>query len=140
MATAYKPARERIVLFEETPITDRIFELVLIDANRTKFNINHTTLEDALDGEDVDKAERVALRTQVIDNPLTPVQIGTKILQFFAVNPNQDVLVTQRPSAILIENIDGEETPLFYLNRDEVWYLAHGEGFATAVVPEALEV
>lgn len=141
MAQAYKNAMEHTVLLNDEPMNDRVFQLILINPNVVKFNAKHADVasifeEDVKDG--AQKAERVALRTQVINNPLTPVQIGTKILQFFAVNPNQDELINGRNAAVLVE-IDetGSEAPLFYLNRDEVWNIAHGEGFATTLFLEA---
>lgn len=141
MATAYNTATDRVVLRDDEPMGDRTFKLILINPNIVKFDAEHTDLasvlaEDVADAEQ--KAERVALRTQVIKNPNLAVNIGSMILQFFAVNPNQDSLVTQSRAGVLVEEIDGAETPLFYLNKDEVWSIAHGEGFATALYLEAL--
>lgn len=143
MAQAYKAASERVVLFDNEPINERSFELILINPLNVKYDAEHETVEDILDADITDAAtknERIALRTQVIDNPLQPVNIGTKILQFFAVNPNQDSIARdeRRNAAILLEKVEGEDTPLFYINPDELWSLAHGDGFATSVLTEAL--
>lgn len=140
MGQAYKTAAGRIVLFNDLPINQRNFELVLIEPQRVKFDVDAADLETALDTEDVNKAERIALRTQVIPMPNQPVAVGLKILQFFANNPNHVALQTRRDvGGILIEKVDETDTPLFYLNPDEVWLLGHGEGFAVAVTQEALE-
>lgn len=140
MARAYKSAADRIVLYDNEPLNERQFGLILLDRpQRIDFDAEHADIASIIGEEEVEKAERAALRTQVIDNPLQPVNIGTKILQFFAVNPNQDVLMRDRKAAVLFENVDGTEVPLFRLDRDEVWGLAHGEGFATTLYLESLE-
>lgn len=139
MAQAYQNAAERIVLFENEPMNKREFRLLLLDPNRVQFDAEHTDLE-AIFGGELERTERVALRTQVIDNPGQPVNIGTKILQFFAVNPNQDSLSNpaRRNGAVLVEVIEGEELPLYHLNPDEVWHIARGGGFNTTVYLEGI--
>lgn len=204
MARGYPALADRAVLFEDEPIGKRTFQLILIEPNRVKHDATHETIEDILEadgGEEEDHPrERVALRTQVINYPNQPVNLGNKIVQLFAVNPNQDALVTRRFGAILTEIVGtaevsekaprktarkaarkstaksdreereeeglhpspaetgsapatpdmiaevqeppsaatGEETPLAYLNADEVWELAHGGGFAMDFALEAM--
>lgn len=146
MAQTFDSAADRKVLFDNEPLALRTFNLVLFDPNvqksrRVDFDRAQDNLEDILGADFAESAERVALRTQLIRRPLDPVVgTGPKILQFFAVNPNIAALVERRMCGVLTENTgeEGEslEVPLFFLNVDEVWNLAHGDGFATEVVEE----
>lgn len=144
MAQKYDAATDRMVLMEDEPLNLRRFELILIDttllaAKRVDFDRTQTTISEILGGDDyVENAERVALRTQLIPKPLDPASMTStapKLLQFFAVDPNQGGLVERRKSGLIVERgiDDGEDTPLFLLNSDEVWGIAHGDGFTTEI-------
>lgn len=144
MAQKYDAARDRMVLLEEEPLNLRRFELVLIDTallakKRVDFDRTQTNISDILGGDDyVENAERVALRTQLIPKPLDPASATStapKLLQFFAVDANNTSLVERRMSGLIVErNVDtGDDTPLFLLNVDEVWGIAHGDGFTTEI-------
>lgn len=145
MAQKYDAAVDRMVLLEEEPMNLRKFELVLIDtgllaAKRVDFDRVDTDIAEILGGQDfVDNATRVALRTQVIAKPLDPASAtGTapKLLQFFAVDANNNSLTERRMSGLIVERLDegsADNVPLFLLNSDEVWEIAHGGGFTTEV-------
>lgn len=149
MAQKYKSADDRMVLLENEPLNLRLFTLILIDTTllatkRVTFDYEQNSVSDIVGGDDFsENAERVAMRTQLIKRPMDPVASSMpKILQFFAKDPNRNSLVERRMSALLVENVGEEdaveEVPLFLLNSDEVWNIAHGDGFATEVVEEAV--
>lgn len=149
MAQKFDAAVERMVLLEEEPLNLRTFELILIDlgtraTKRIDFDRTQTSVSEILGGDDfVENAERIALRTQLIPKPLDPASMTStapKLLQFFAVDPNQNALVERRNAALIVERADeGDEdgTPLFLLNSDEVWELAHGGGFTCEIAVDA---
>lgn len=148
MAQKYASANDRMVLLENEPLNLRLFTLILIDTNllatkRVNFDQEQTAISEILGGDDFsENAERVAMRTQLIKRPMDPVASSMpKILQFFAQDPNRNSLVERRMSGLLVENVGEEdaveEVPLFLLNSDEVWNIAHGDGFATEVLEEA---
>jgi hypothetical protein len=147
MAQTYDSAADRKVLLDAEPLHLRTFVLILIDANllatkRLDFDRAHDNVSDIVGGDDfAENAERVALRTQLIKRPMDPVASSMpKILQFFAQDPNRNSLVERRLMGLIVENVgEGDsvdEVPLFLLNQDEVWSIAHGDGFATEVTDE----
>jgi hypothetical protein len=146
MAQTYDTAADRRVLLDNEPLNLRTFELVLVDANmlatkRVDFDRTHETVADVIGGDDFAlNAVRIALRTQLIRRPLDPADMAPKILQFFAVDPNNNALVDRRNHGILIEKVgqgeDIEEWLLVLLNPDEVWNIAHGDGFSMEVQTE----
>lgn len=143
MAQTYDSAVDRKVLLEDEPLNLRVFALILIDtallaSKRVDFDRSKDAVDDILGEEFALAAERVALRTQLIPKPLDPASstsTAPKLVQFFAVDPNRNALVERRMSGLIVENVgeaeSTEETPLFLLNADEVWGIAHGDGFAT---------
>ena len=145
MARTFNSATERKVLFEDEPLNLRVFFLILIDtallaSKRINFDREMANVADIVGGEDfAANAERVALRTQLIPKPLDPASstsTAPKLLQFFAIDPNRNALVERRMSGLIVEVVDEEEVPLFLLDSDEVWNIAHGDGFPTEVVSE----
>lgn len=149
MAQKYEAATERMVLLDEEPLNLRTFELILVDTGtratkRLDFDRAHTSISDILGGDDfAENSERVALRTQLIPKPLDPASATStapKLLQFFATDPNQNSLVERGNVGLIVERTDdGDEagTPLFLLNSDEVWELAHGGGFPCEIAVDA---
>jgi hypothetical protein len=144
MAQKYDTAIDRMVLFDEEPLNLRRFELLLIDTNllatkRVDFDREQDSVSEILGGDDfLNNVTRVALRTQLIPKPLDPASATStapKLLQFFAVDANNNTLTERRMAGLIVErDIDtGDDTPLFLLNSDEVWGIAHGDGFATEI-------
>ena len=130
MANKYKVAGKRLKLDAKNPFLDRVFLLVTIAALSPEFDESETTMEAVLKHEKNEKVDEFNLRTQLIQDPTLPLS-DSKILQFFAVDPNRDALRNNRHPGVLFERDGDKEIPLFLLNRDEIHAIAIGEGFAT---------
>jgi len=156
MGSVYKAARSQFADEQDNPIRERNFRIVLVDPRRVKFDADQESLEDILgeDGDDRENWEIHDLRTQVISDPAQSVTVRDRVLQFFAVRPS--ALVGADKAGVIFEapakqeagepekkdkkkGGQQEETPLFFVNKDEMLNIAHGAGFAVPLHVEDLQ-
>lgn len=131
MAGVYANTEERLKDDAEDPIGKREYGLILLNARDAEFDKGHGTLKNVLDVESNKELDRTSLRTQIISDPTRALSAAERVLQFFFVNPDRESLQSRTQVGIIFEQGDSNEIPLFFLSPDEVWYMAHGEGFSS---------
>lgn len=140
MASSYKVATKRLQDDPAKPFNRRNYQLVLIEPSKASFNADHATLKATQEDDANPESDRAALRIQIIRDPTRPIG-NSSLLQFFVQDPNRKSLIRTPTNALagIIVEIDGaKEIPLFQLNSDEVWEMAHGNGYNTPILTAAV--
>ncbi len=130
MAEIYASADKVLQVNAKVSWAERAFALILLASTIVHFEEKSSTLDAALKDDKNEEDRRFSLRTQLIQDPTRPIGGSLQILQFFAVDPNPDSLMTADAAAVIVETTDGKEIPLALLSSAEVSRLAYGEGFS----------
>lgn len=140
MARSYKTATKRLQEDPSKPFNRRNYQLIMVEPKRSRFDEDHATLK-ATQEDDANPADdRVALRIQIIKDPTRPIG-DSRLLQFFVQDPNRASLIrtpTNARAGIIVEIEGSKEIPLFHLNSDEVWEMAHGNGYNAQILTAAV--
>lgn len=142
MSRSYKAASKKLQEDPGKPFIRRQYDMILVNPKHSRFDEDHATLKAAQEDDANPTDDRVALRIQIIKDP-TRAFGDARLLQFYAQDPNRDSLTRTQTNArtgIIVEVEGSKETPLVMLNSDEVWELAHGNGYNAPILTAAVPV